>query len=135
MIQPKLFATIRAWDGGSIASNTPVYRCCASVVAGRKRIVDLPVLSPRLNCAKLARQLRRGGRARGPGLADRAVEGRASARYLRRREAVRGRVFADRARRQGSRQIGGAARRAAVLLVPWGCQAARRDLAPQACPP
>ena len=47
--------------------------------------------------------LRGRGRARGLALADRAVEGRAFARRLRRGEAARGRAFADRARRTASR--------------------------------
>ena len=52
-------------------------------------------------------------RARGPGLADRAVEGRALACLLCRREAARGRAFADRAewKRRGQNGCSGSAGR------------------------
>ena len=78
-------------------------------------------------CARFSRRLRRRGRARGPAVADRAVEGRAAARDLRRGEAARGRAFADRARRQRRRQVARAARRAAVFLVRRGQVAGRRE--------
>ena len=62
-------------------------------------------------------------------VADRAVEGRAFARRLRRGEAARGRAFADRARWKRRGQIARAARRAAVFLVRRGRVAGRGDVA------
>ena len=54
----------------------------------------------RTHTPRLLRQLRGRGRDRGPALAGGAVEGRAVARRLRRREAARGRAVADRAQRK-----------------------------------
>ena len=104
----KAFAILFNWGqgrpgGGSIVSSTPVCCCCDSIVADRRRIFRLPFLGSGRARPRSSRHLRRRGRARGPALADRAVEGRAFARHLRRGEAARGRAFADRARWTASR--------------------------------
>ena len=147
---------VRAWvvlDGGRDDSRTPVDRCRDRIAAGRRgtfrvrgdarrnaprsrRPKRLRPRSPRRprprraarwrGCAVVLRGRRR---ARGDAVADRAVEGRAAARHLRRGEAARRRAFADRPRRQRRRQIARAPRRAAVFLVRRGRSAGRRHVA------
>src|SRR5262245_6787084 len=91
--------------GGSIDSSTPACCCCDRIEADRRCMFRPPGLGRRLTGAKYDPQLRGRRRARGPALADHAVEGRALARHRRRGEAARGRAFADCARWQRRGQI------------------------------
>ena len=132
MIQPKLlrYSRLRTGEGGSIVSCISACRC-EGVVADRRRIVRSRSLSRGL-AGRRSGQLRRRGRARGPALADCALEGRPFARRLCRGEAARGRAFADCARRQCRGEVARAARRAAILLVRRGRDAGGRDVAREA---
>ena len=118
-------------EGDSSVYSTPLCCCCNGIVADGRCI-----FRPRLRNGGIAGQARfrrlRRCRHRGLVLAGRAVEGRALARPVCRREAVRGRAFADRARWKGRVRLARAAGRPALFLVRRGRVAGRRHLAGEA---
>src|SRR4029077_2344777 len=82
--------------GGSLAATTPD-SCCDGCIAGRDRAFRFRALGRNRPGARPVRRLR-GVEPRGPGLAGRAVEGRAVARRLHLREAAQRRIVSGCAR-------------------------------------
>ena len=78
------------------------------------------------------RRLPKRGRARDARLAGRAVDGRALAGGVRRRDAARRRAFADRARRKGRGHIAPRRERSSLCVVRRNRGAGRRDVAGEA---